>query len=146
MLVTDNSGPDLGAFFAVVWILGLIFFVLSLIAAVKIVTKAGYSGAWVLVGLIPFVGVIMIFVFAFADWPVLQQARRRAPYGPQGGYPPAGYPPTGGYPAPPAAFPPPGGAPPPTTPPPSTPLPPGVPPPPPKWYPGGNKPGSNNPQ
>ena len=119
-MVNNDNGPDLGAFLAVFWIISLVLFVLSIIAAVKIVTKAGYSGAWVLVAFVPFVNVVMIFVFAFADWPVLQQARAgRTPYSPPGGYPP-GYataPPVAGLPAPP-----------------------------PKWYPGGNKPGEGTAQ
>jgi uncharacterized membrane protein YhaH (DUF805 family) len=35
-----------------------------------VVRKAGYSGWWVLLGLIPLVGVIMLWVFAFSRWPV----------------------------------------------------------------------------
>ena len=47
--------------------------VLTVAAAVKIVTKAGYSGWWVLVSFVPIVGFVMFFVFAFAKWPVQEQ-------------------------------------------------------------------------
>ena len=35
----------------------------------KIVSKAGYSGALSLLTLIPFVNIIMLWVFAFSKWP-----------------------------------------------------------------------------
>ena len=35
-----------------------------------IAKKAGYSGWWAVVMLIPLVNLIMIWVFAFAKWPV----------------------------------------------------------------------------
>jgi hypothetical protein len=50
---------------AVIWIL----------AAVKVVTKAGYSGWWVLITFVPVVGFIMMLVFAFSEWPVVREAR-----------------------------------------------------------------------
>jgi hypothetical protein len=52
------------------------FTALAVAAAVSIVRKAGYSGWWVVVGLVPLANVVMLFAFAFADWPVLQQLRR----------------------------------------------------------------------
>jgi hypothetical protein len=52
------------------------FTVLAVAAAVSIVRKAGYSGWWVAAGLIPLVNVVMLFAFAFADWPVLRDLRR----------------------------------------------------------------------
>jgi hypothetical protein len=35
-----------------------------------VIKKAGYSGWWVLFGLIPGVGLIALWVFAFSHWPV----------------------------------------------------------------------------
>jgi len=52
------------------------FTALAVAAAVSIVRKAGYSGWWVVAGLVPLANVVMLFAFAFADWPVLQQLRR----------------------------------------------------------------------
>jgi uncharacterized membrane protein YhaH (DUF805 family) len=47
--------------------------VLGIVAAVKIVTKAGYSGWWVLIAFIPIVGSIFVLIFAFSTWPVTQE-------------------------------------------------------------------------
>lgn len=91
--------------------------VISIIAAVKVVTKAGYSGWWVLVAFVPIVGLVMALVFAFADWPVLRELRAlraqvtsssgyRSPHDAGGGAAPGGgsagtgLPPAGWYPAP----------------------------------------------
>jgi hypothetical protein len=52
------------------------FTALAVAAAVSIVRKAGYSGWWVLLGLVPLVNLVMVFAFAFADWPVLRDLRR----------------------------------------------------------------------
>lgn len=38
---------------------------------VRVLRKAGYSGWWCLLMLVPFVNLIMIWVFAFAHWPRL---------------------------------------------------------------------------
>lgn len=65
------------------------FTALAAAAAVSIVRKAGYSGWWVVAGLIPLVNVVMLFAFAFADWPILRDLRRKQatpliPVAPQG--------------------------------------------------------------
>lgn len=39
----------------------------------RIFTKAGYSGAWSLLMLIPVVNVIIFYVFAFSSWPALKE-------------------------------------------------------------------------
>ncbi len=124
------------------FLLELIFLVVAIVAAVKILPKAGYSAWFALLLLIPLVGFVMILVFAFADWPVDKELRhyRQGGYGPQsGGYPEPpwpgqaspGYrsgvpqfPQSGGWPPPPGGSappppPPPGGSAPPPPPPPS---------------------------
>jgi hypothetical protein len=53
--------------------LGLV--VLILIGWVKILSNAGYSGWWALIGFVPLVNFIMLLVFAFSDWPVLREVR-----------------------------------------------------------------------
>ena len=60
-------------------------YVVTLIAYIRILQKAGYSGWWVLIGLVPVVNFIMFLVFAFARWPVMREneALRR-----QAGIPP----------------------------------------------------------
>jgi uncharacterized membrane protein YhaH (DUF805 family) len=48
-------------------IIGLFFWMM-----VRILHKAGYSGWWSALMLIPLVNIVMIWVFAFADWPALR--------------------------------------------------------------------------
>jgi uncharacterized membrane protein YhaH (DUF805 family) len=54
------------------WVIVIAVLVLYFIPVVKILNKAGYSGWWSLVILIPLVNIIMFYVFAFADWPALR--------------------------------------------------------------------------
>jgi Protein of unknown function (DUF2510) len=62
--------------FGVVFLVVLIAVaVLAIVAGVKIVSKAGYSGWWILITFVPIVGSIFLFVFAFSDWPVLREVR-----------------------------------------------------------------------
>ncbi|MGD8429878.1 MAG: hypothetical protein PVH31_05700 [Ectothiorhodospiraceae bacterium] len=51
----------------------LLFIVVPLWLYARILGKAGYSGWWAILGLVPLVNVIMIWVFAFADWPSLRR-------------------------------------------------------------------------
>lgn len=44
----------------------------SLIALAAIVRKAGYSGWWVLLALVPLLNVVMLCIFAASRWPVLR--------------------------------------------------------------------------
>jgi uncharacterized membrane protein YhaH (DUF805 family) len=47
--------------------------VVYVIPAVMILRKAGYSGWWCLLGFVPIVNIVMIWIFAFADWPNLRE-------------------------------------------------------------------------
>ncbi|MGA2552284.1 MAG: hypothetical protein ABSF50_19235 [Burkholderiaceae bacterium] len=58
------------------WLLVLIFTLALFYPYVRIIQKAGYSGWWVLVGLVPLVNFIMLWVFALADWPALRGERQ----------------------------------------------------------------------
>ena len=73
--VCEAAAASAAGFALVLILVYLAVFVISMIAAVKVVTKAGYSGWWVLITLIPLVGFVMALVFAFADWPVLRELR-----------------------------------------------------------------------
>ncbi|HUA81701.1 MAG TPA: hypothetical protein VL997_15090 [Dyella sp.] len=42
---------------------------MAVIPAWKIVAKAGYNGAWSLLIFVPLVNIIMMYVFAFSQWP-----------------------------------------------------------------------------
>ncbi|MBD3777931.1 MAG: hypothetical protein IE923_01515 [Micrococcales bacterium] len=44
-----------------------------LIAYIRIIQKAGYSGWWILIGLVPVVNVVMFLVFAYSRWPVQRE-------------------------------------------------------------------------
>jgi hypothetical protein len=54
------------------WIIVLIVIAVFLVPAWRILSKAGYSGAWSLLYLVPVVNIIALWVFAFADWPATQ--------------------------------------------------------------------------
>jgi uncharacterized membrane protein YhaH (DUF805 family) len=41
----------------------------------RILTKAGYSGAWALLIFVPWVNLAGLFVFAYLDWPLQRLAR-----------------------------------------------------------------------
>ena len=61
-----------------VWVpllVSLALLIIMIVAYVSIIRQAGYSGWWVLVGLVPVVNLIMLFVFAFSTWPVTRQLR-----------------------------------------------------------------------
>jgi hypothetical protein len=132
MQVLAASGAGGGIFL----FLDLVFVIVAIVAATKILSKAGYSPWFALLLLVPLVNFVMILVFAFSDWPVDKELRRyrQGGYGAgQSGYgnppwpspppPPGAYgggapPPPGAYgggaPPPPSGWPPPGGfAPPP---------------------------------
>ena len=82
MLLAANGAA--AGIFIIFGLLYLVFLVLTIAAWVKILTKAGYSGWWILIGLVPLVNMIMFFVFAFSDWPALRAARQyqAGPYQP----------------------------------------------------------------
>ena len=59
---------------------GVVLFIVGFVAAIfaffiwlygRIAAKAGYSRWWSVAMLIPVVGIVVIWVFAFADWPNL---------------------------------------------------------------------------
>jgi hypothetical protein len=53
----------------------LIYLAVFVVPCWKIVSKAGYSGAWSLLALVPFVNIIMLWVFAFSSWPITKESR-----------------------------------------------------------------------
>jgi hypothetical protein len=78
--------------FIVVAIVAVIF---SLVCQVKIITKAGYSGWYVLTGFVPILGFVMFLIFAFGKWPI-QERLEAAERGTGRGYPPPSYSGSGG--------------------------------------------------
>jgi hypothetical protein len=80
------AGDSLAAGFMVFIVVELAVGVFMLYLIGRILRKAGFSGWWALLMLIPLVNLAMFIVFAFADWPVQAQARLA---GSRAGSPPA---------------------------------------------------------
>ncbi len=72
---SDTSGAAgiLGGavIFAVIFSLAILVF--TIIIYWRIVSKAGYNGAWCLVAFVPILNIIMLCVFAFSEWPIRQE-------------------------------------------------------------------------
>lgn len=54
-------------------IIAIAIWIVFLLGYVKIISKAGYSGWWVLIMFVPIVNVIMLLVFAFKEWPIQRE-------------------------------------------------------------------------
>jgi hypothetical protein len=82
-------GAVAGPATAVLVVIYLAIVIASIVGTVKIISKAGYSGWFVLLGLIPLVNLVMFFVFAFSEWPIQKELRhyRQGGVGPGYGYP-----------------------------------------------------------
>ncbi len=50
----------------------LVLLVLFAWPSIRILHRAGYSGWWVLLGVVPLVNLICCYIFAFARWPSLE--------------------------------------------------------------------------
>jgi hypothetical protein len=63
----------MGAFsiyhWAIIVTLAFVFPLLYIIPLWKIISKAGYSGFWSLLSVVPVINLIMLWVFAFSAWP-----------------------------------------------------------------------------
>lgn len=59
----------MGSFSIWHWIVLLFFLSVYIVPIWRIVSKAGYSGAWSILSFIPVLNVIMLWVFAFSRWP-----------------------------------------------------------------------------
>jgi uncharacterized membrane protein YhaH (DUF805 family) len=66
-----GSGESFSVWHVLIFLIG---FLVVVVPYVKIIQKAGYSGWWVIVGFIPVVNLIMLWVFALARWPVQDRA------------------------------------------------------------------------
>lgn len=53
--------------------IAIVVWLIIVIAYIRIIQKAGYSGWWILIGLIPIVNVIMFLVFAYSRWPIQRE-------------------------------------------------------------------------
>lgn len=54
-----------------IWHWFILFFVFSIyiVPVWRIISKAGFSGAWSLLSFVPILNLIMLWVFAFSTWP-----------------------------------------------------------------------------
>lgn len=59
----------MGSFSIWHWIIVLFWFAIFIVPTWRIVKKAGFNGALSLLGLIPVVNIILLWVFAFVKWP-----------------------------------------------------------------------------
>lgn len=59
----------MGSFSIWHWLCLLIFLAIYIVPLWRIVSKAGFSGAWSLLTFVPLINVVMLWVFAFARWP-----------------------------------------------------------------------------
>lgn len=81
----DNSSAAAAGYLVSV-IIGAIMILAALVLMMipywRIVAKAGYSGWLSLLMLIPLVNIVVLFIFAFSDWPLEQRARNVGPVAP----------------------------------------------------------------
>lgn len=65
------------------WFVTLIIGIVSLIAWAQILKKAGKSPWMCLLWLVPIVGIVYYFIFAFSEWPVVQELKALKGQNPQ---------------------------------------------------------------
>jgi uncharacterized membrane protein YhaH (DUF805 family) len=96
----DLTGVPTGVLVAT-GLIGLALAVVFFVAYIKIISRAGYSGWWVLVMFVPVLNVVMLLIFAYKQWPIQRelaelrgwanQIQRSSPgqsgYGQDRGYP-----------------------------------------------------------
>ena len=61
---------------AAILIIFVVFLPLTIIPYWKIFSKAGWNGALSLLMMLPLVSLILLWVFAFSDWPTLRERRQ----------------------------------------------------------------------
>lgn len=72
--IYDLSGVSTTAL-VVGGIVGVAIWVVIIIAYVKVISRAGYSGWWVLILLVPILNIVMMLMFAFREWPIQRELR-----------------------------------------------------------------------
>lgn len=70
----DLSSWGVGAIVGVS-LLAVAIWIVFLIAYIKIISKAGYSGWWVLIMFVPIANVVMLLVFAYKEWPIQRELK-----------------------------------------------------------------------
>ncbi|MDC8756436.1 hypothetical protein [Janthinobacterium fluminis] len=59
----------MGSFSIWHWFIFMLTLAVPALLFSRIATKAGYPGWWALLGLVPVVNVVALWVFAYSDWP-----------------------------------------------------------------------------
>ena len=72
--------PNIAPIFSLIFLIFIIPLVLIIVAVMilifcKIFSKAGYSWALGLLMLVPIANIVMLFVLAFAEWPIERELR-----------------------------------------------------------------------
>ena len=78
--VTFHHGPEMAPVFGAMFIMfvllvALIITAIKILIFCKIFAKAGYCWALGLLMLVPIANIVMLFVLAFADWPIQREMR-----------------------------------------------------------------------
>jgi len=76
------------AIFVVFGVISAVVSIFLLVCEVKIISKAGYSGWFVLTAFVPILNIVMFIIFAFAKWPVQEQLEAAQRAGGRGYYNP----------------------------------------------------------
>jgi biotin transporter BioY len=56
----------------------IIWFVIIGIPVMQILHRTGFSRAWVLIGIVPIVNLVFLWIYAFTRWPVEGEEERKA--------------------------------------------------------------------
>lgn len=64
----------MGSFSIWHWIIVCVIVLVYVVPCWRIVSKAGYSGAWALISFVPLANIIALWIFAFSRWPYEKQS------------------------------------------------------------------------
>ena len=67
------ESQNIGGLEVVLLLLYIPFIIFVIYAYVRIIQKAGYSGWWVLMAIVPIGNLIMLGLFAFKEWPAQRE-------------------------------------------------------------------------
>jgi uncharacterized membrane protein YhaH (DUF805 family) len=73
-----GGGRVMGSMSLMHWLIVAMILVVLLVPAARILRRAGFSGWWCILWVIPFVGLIGLWVFAFIPWPSIDGRDRRS--------------------------------------------------------------------
>jgi len=74
-LAASDTSTIGGVGIAVAIIIGIAIWLVFVVAYIKIITRAGYSGWWVLIIIVPIANIVMLLIFAYKEWPIQRELR-----------------------------------------------------------------------